>query len=81
MEKKIKPHAPYTTLRACIEKSGKKLLEPQILKLGLDAADAHYLIYQSRPRKVELFENGKIVIINFYPKKFQKIILNLIKNI
>ncbi len=78
MSDKVKPHAGHTTLRACILKKGKALTEEQTLKLGIDVADAHHLLYGNRPRKMEVVENGEIMFIAFYPKNFVKIINNLI---
>ena len=75
---KTKPHAPYTTLRACIKESGRIFTKEQMIRLGKEVADAHYTTYQKRPLKVKVLEGEKTLLIGMYPKKFEKIIHNII---
>lgn len=77
-DNKTKPHAPFTTLRACIKESGRLFTKEKLIKLGKDVADAHYLAYGKRPLKVEILEEGKLLLIGIYPHKFKKIIHNII---
>ncbi len=72
-------YATHTTLRAFALKKGYSLTEDQFKEFGNAAADTHYTIFACRPRKIEVIENGVVVKAGFYNKRFEKILLNLIK--
>lgn len=75
---KTKPHAPLTTLRACIHEQKRYFKKEALIKLGKSCADAYHIAYGKRPLKIEMLEGERIFLVAVYPKKFKKVIYNLI---
>lgn len=76
--KKTKPHAACSTLQACILESGRIFKKEALIRLGKQCADAYYTVYGKRPSKIEVVENNRILFVAIYPKKFKKVVHNLI---
>lgn len=76
-----KPHARFTTLRACLVERKIELSKDLIMKIGKDAADAYQQIYHCRPPKIEIVESGLVFMISSFPIQFKPIIFNILDQV
>jgi hypothetical protein len=79
---KIHPNHPlnlYTTILAVARKHNPQPTANQLCTIGDKAARLYTELTGNKPEKISQAENGELILVNAYPKDYEPVLLNLIK--